>query len=445
MRRAADSKEYDISALKEFERDSRRPFARRLAYALLPFSYLGLYFDALVLLVWLLGYSLCVILWHWYLMRLPDHLSRRAYGGFLGISALYQLSFAIVFLFLFSHEARVVQAAGYLTLYVACLASLGYRSRGTVLAQADLFLLALIGTIPPYFSWWRGEDKLVIVGYVLISLHYFVIYYWAQREVTQYRARQARIREAEAQRDKLQALGQLTGGVAHDFNNLLTVILGNLELQRELEDPDEKEALGIEVEEAAKRAAALTGQLLTYSRRSTLEPDVVDPTEVLETVSVLIKRLLPATHKVIFKLGDNVPLIRVDRSKFETTIVNMVVNARDAMPDGGSVKIRAKPWTLGTNRAATEPAILPNGHYLRLMIEDSGTGIPDDILGRVLEPYFTTKPVGQGSGLGLPMALGFAEQSGGALTFETKPGKGTTVSLWFPQTEPLDPPKETAK
>jgi len=250
--------------------------------------------------------------------------------------------------------------------------------------------------------------------------------------------------EELAQAQKMEAVGQLTGGIAHDFNNLLTVVLGNAEeivLAGDRIDPSIGEAASM-IEQAGRRGVELTRQLLAFSRRQPLVPQRVDLTQMLETQRTLLDRTLGETVTVDIMTPDGLWPVLADPTQLETALLNVAVNARDAMPDGGTLTIRAE--NLGADDA---PAGLAPGEYACISVTDTGVGVPVDLLDRVFEPFFTTKEVGKGTGLGLSMVYGFARQSGGMATVESRPGEGTTVRLYLPrhgeatETEEMDRPR----
>ena len=251
------------------------------------------------------------------------------------------------------------------------------------------------------------------------------------RDTTDRRTLDAQLRQAQ----KMEAIGQLTGGIAHDFNNLLAVINGNLELISEgkADDAEAKE-MAADALRAAGRGADLTYQLLAYSRRQPLEPKVVKlPALINETVKLLL-RTLGETIEIRRAMPADLWPTRIDPSQLQNAVVNLAVNARDAMPNGGKLTIEADNVVLDEEFARQNAEVVP-GPYVRLAVSDNGTGIPRDVIDRVLEPFFTTKPVGKGSGLGLSMVFGFVKQSGGHLKIYSEPGKGTTVSLYLPKAQ----------
>jgi signal transduction histidine kinase len=234
----------------------------------------------------------------------------------------------------------------------------------------------------------------------------------------------------------MEAVGRLTGGVAHDFNNILTVVMGNLELYELTDDKTEKKELLTQTRQAAARAADLTSQLLAFSRQSPLSQGIHDVTEIFSQVKSLSERLLPANIDFKYRVTPHAAKIRADGTQLEVALLNLVINARDAMPNGGAIDLAAHNIMISEQQ-------MPNkaGHYLCIELSDEGEGIPDDIIEKVVEPFFTTKPVGKGSGLGLSMVKGFAEQSGGFLKITTDPGHSTTVAICLPAAD--DAPVET--
>ncbi|MEH3022571.1 MAG: ATP-binding protein [Pseudomonas oryzihabitans] len=239
--------------------------------------------------------------------------------------------------------------------------------------------------------------------------------------------------EALRHSQKMEAVGQLTGGIAHDFNNLLTGVLGSLEMlelrlrQGRLEDLDRYTGTA---RSAAQRAAALTHRLLAFSRRQTLDPQPVDLEQLVVGLEDLIQRSIGPQIQLVREAGPGLWLTHVDASQLENALLNLCLNARDAMPEGGRIRI-----VLGNERLS-EGGTLPPGDYVRLSVGDTGSGMSEDIRARVFDPFFTTKPLGQGTGLGLSMVHGFVLQSGGSIWIESAPGAGTWVHLCLPRHYP---------
>lgn len=231
---------------------------------------------------------------------------------------------------------------------------------------------------------------------------------------------------------RLEAIGQLSGGVAHDFNNLLTVIIGNLELlEREIKEPLQLDMLR-EALEAAELGADLTNRLLAFAKRSILRPKVVDINALIDDLSGILRRTLGSQIAFDASLADGLWRTLADPGQMETALLNLVVNARDAMPQGGALIIETSNTVLDREDGAQQIDVEP-GDYIRVSVSDTGTGMSDDILQRVFEPFFTTKKASRGTGLGLSMVYGFARQSGGNVTIYSENGYGTTVNLYLPR------------
>ncbi|MHC2107225.1 PAS domain-containing protein [Methylobacterium sp. CM6246] len=243
-----------------------------------------------------------------------------------------------------------------------------------------------------------------------------------------------RVEEALRQSQKMEAVGQLTGGLAHDFNNLLAGISGSLELmqtrmqQGRLTDVDRYMTAA---QGAAKRAAALTHRLLAFSRRQTLDPKPTNVTRLAMGLQELIQRTVgPGIPVEVVGASSSWPAL-VDPSQLENALLNLCINARDAMPDGGRITIEtANKWL---DERAAHQLDMPEGQYLSLSVTDTGTGMPPEVVARVFEPFFTTKPIGEGTGLGLSMIYGFAQQSGGQVRIYSEVGQGTTVCIYLPR------------
>ncbi len=246
---------------------------------------------------------------------------------------------------------------------------------------------------------------------------------------------------------RLESLGQLTGGVAHDFNNLLTVISGNLQIleDRPITDPVAVRAIA-SAHRGARRGAELTAKLLAFSRRQTLRPAPINIPELLVAFRDLLARTLGAGIDVRVKSEDGLPLVLADGGQLETALLNLAVNSRDAMPDGGTLLIEAVDVNLEQDSGIGADEVRA-GHYVRLSVSDTGAGMSPDVIARAFEPFFTTKEVGKGSGLGLSMVYGFAKQSAGHVTVFSEIGACTTINLFLPIAPGLHKPaadKQTA-
>ncbi len=234
------------------------------------------------------------------------------------------------------------------------------------------------------------------------------------------------------QGQKMQAIGQLAGGVAHDFNNLLTAISGHCDLLLLRHRPDDPEHPDlIQIRQNANRAAALVSQLLAFSRKQTLKPERIDLQDTLAELTHLLNRLVGERVGLELIPTREPAAIRADRRQLEQVIMNLVVNARDAMPDGGVVQIETRIMTLD-QELHRDRAVVPRGRHVVISVRDSGTGIPPEWIDKIFEPFFTTKRLGEGTGLGLSTVYGIVKQSGGFIFVRSTPDEGTEFELWFP-------------
>ena len=230
---------------------------------------------------------------------------------------------------------------------------------------------------------------------------------------------------------KMESLGQLTGGVAHDFNNLLMVILGNLQLLRKRVSDDARLTRLIDgAIKGAERGATLTKRMLAFARRQELKPETLEVMRLISGMEEMLRRTLGTTIQINIDMQKGLPAIRVDPNQLELALLNLTLNARDAMPLGGQLEISARCMP-----AAKGPTSLAAGNYVCLAVADSGTGMDEATAKRATEPFFTTKGAGKGTGLGLSMVHGLAAQSGGAMRIRSRVGRGTTVELWLPTAE----------
>jgi PAS domain S-box-containing protein len=236
-----------------------------------------------------------------------------------------------------------------------------------------------------------------------------------------------------AQSQKMQAVGQLAGGVAHDFNNLLTVIIGNSEfllMRHPAGDPSFREVN--EVHQNALRAATLVGQLLAFSRKQTMQPRVLALRDVIGELALMLRRLLREGVELKLEHGNDLWPVHADETQISNALINLVVNARDAMPKGGVVAISTANDCVN-EATPLGSGVMPAGDYVRIDVRDSGVGIPKEHVGKIFDPFFTTKPVGQGTGLGLATVYGIVKQTGGFITVDSEVGKGTVFHIYLPR------------
>jgi PAS domain S-box-containing protein len=272
---------------------------------------------------------------------------------------------------------------------------------------------------------WVGTTVSLVRDKLGSPLYFIVV----AEDLTPRRTMEDQLRQAQ----KMEAVGHLTGGVAHDFNNLLTVVIGGIQLaMSELEDPRERMEVLEQALDAAQRGAALTQRLLVFSRRGALQPVPLDVAALLGGLRTLLMRLVPETIKVRVDVDSEAGWCEADRAQLESAILNLAVNSKDAMRDGGTLTLSAS-----RTRIAPEAAPVPEakpGAYVRITVADDGEGIPPEVRSHIFEPFFTTKAAGKGSGLGLSTVYGFVTQSGGFVTLSSEVGVGTQVNLHLPAT-----------
>jgi two-component system NtrC family sensor kinase len=314
---------------------------------------------------------------------------------------------------------------------------IGFRK----LAGYPVYALAGTSIAAINHEWLAAMGVHLIFG-LPATLLLFAVLWFALRRTQRLHDEAERREMAEGalhQAQQLQAIGQLTGGVAHDFNNLLMIVSGSVQrLRRHIKDEKQIHLLDA-ITTATQRGESLTRQLLTFSRRQTLQPSVIDLAERLPEIKDMLSRSLRGDIEIRVGVPRRSCAVKVDPSELELALLNLAVNARDAMPSGGTLTITAKPVVL--RGKASEEGL--NGDFVAIGVADTGSGIPADVLPRVFEPFFTTKDVGKGTGLGLSQVYGFARQSGGAATIASSARRGTVVTLFLPRTwEAPAPPQE---
>jgi signal transduction histidine kinase len=298
----------------------------------------------------------------------------------------------------------------------------------------DIISGELLSQGPYNFGWYAGRIYGLLAAAVVLSallLETGALYARLNQAIVDMRTQAAALSQSEAalrQAQKMEAIGQLTGGVAHDFNNLLTVIIGSLDMLRH-EHGREARALKLTdyAMQAAVRGEKLIKQLLAFSRRQMVNPEVRNPNQLIREFDGLVRRAIGQAVQIDLDLQDDIASVRVDPAQFEAAILNLAVNARDAMDGSGRITIRTRAETAA-------------GAYVTVAVSDTGSGMDAETVSRVFEPFFTTKPVGKGSGLGLSQVYGFANSSGGSVRIESAPGSGTTVRIYLPKTDE-EPPR----
>ena len=385
---------------------------------------LNVWHDMSVAPVWAAGYLICQAL---LMLVLSAYrlVSERVLNIIAAVAYIVAVGSFVWFpLYLLTTSETIKVAGGILGISALFAFSIQRPEPPKFVLVVDIFVVWTVLAVVVWTLIPSLEAMIDIV--VLVMLCALTGFYHTMSLVTTRRHRRI-IRESaersfEAQ--KLEAIGRLSGGVAHDFNNLLTVIHGNLELYDELDTPPEKDTAVAEARLAAKRAAGLISQLLAFSRQSKLQKTTVLVDQVLEELAQMSSRLLPASVELVSQPSFSGAAVEVDSDGLTSSLLNLIINAKDAMEERGTIIVSAR---------LDERA---EGKEVVISVQDTGPGIPKDVRNRVLEPFFTTKEVGKGSGLGLSMALGFAEQSGGRLEIEsqtTGPETGTTVSIVLPR------------
>ena len=253
------------------------------------------------------------------------------------------------------------------------------------------------------------------------------IFIGIMHDLTQRKSTEAALSRSQ----RLDAIGQMTGGIAHDFNNILTIVTGNLELLEMRNTDDRQTALIQDALEAAELGADLTKRLLMFSRRTTLHPVKSDLGEICRDALHLLERTLGASYRISTDFAADADPVLIDPTQLQSALMNLALNARDAMPNGGELMVSVANVTIDDDYIAQETDI-KSGHYVRLSVVDNGTGMPPEAQSRAFEPFFTTKSDGNGTGLGLAMVYGFVRQSGGHITLYSEPGHGTSFGLYFP-------------
>ena len=371
-----------------------------------------------------------------YLASLTSPVYRKQFITAIALSWATSGLFIAMPIYLMTSEVfalRFIAVCGFLAM---CLHSL-LRHRGLIhlaiwdCLQVTTGTAVLLWSMMHDMTSWVNE-LLVCVGAVTLLLYYTMNYLG----ITRLRTRLSTAEEMRAEAQKMEAVGRLTGGVAHDFNNILTVVLGNLDLYHELDKKADRDFVITEAFAAAQRGATLTSQLLSFSRRAQLNPELIHLEEFLSGLGSMFDRVLPETITLRIDEAPEGLTCHADRNQLASALLNLVINARDAMGEKGQIWVFAKPVSY-PGLTATPPrrqdGTVLAGPFCAISVCDTGPGIPDDMRSEVLTPFFTTKPIGKGSGLGLPMVLGFAEQTQGALTLKNKARGGLEAQLVLPR------------
>jgi signal transduction histidine kinase len=364
-------------------------------------------------------------------MLLPNNLLEQTFLAFviggMCAGALVSLSYYLPAFIGYVYFSALPLAAGFLLddgkLYVA-MGCMVVVFVGAVTFAAHHFNRAFLSSVRLNLDLFDRTEELTGRTNELIEVNTRL-----QSEITQREAAETQLRQAQ----KMEALGQLTGGIAHDFNNLLAVIIGNIELmQLACGDAEKIKRLGQAAIQGAQRGERLVRQLLTYARRQSIRPETVNPNQLIADIENLMGRAIGEQIEMTMTLSPLLAPAEIDPTEFETAILNLVINSRDAMTGGGRITIETQNVTIDRQFAASNPEVTP-GPYVMIAVSDSGTGMPPAVLARAFDPFFTTKEVGKGSGLGLSQVYGFAKTAGGHVTIESELGIGTTVKVYLPK------------
>jgi CheY-like chemotaxis protein len=272
---------------------------------------------------------------------------------------------------------------------------------------------------------FKPVDPVILRSKVTVFVELFA----KTKEIARTAAEQRSLQSKLLQAQKMDAIGKLTGGIAHDFNNLLAAVLGGLSLiEKKAQLADEEAKILSMTRRAAEQGTELVRRLLAFARKQTLEPRAIDAEELRQTISELLTPTLGGLVNIDWKIASDVDPAYADQAQLELALVNLIINSRDAMPDGGTVTV-----SIDGRRVTDEVPGLKPGNYVQISVSDTGGGIAAEHLENVLEPFFTTKDIGKGSGLGLPMVYGFARQSNGTFRIDSNVGQGTTAELWIPR------------
>ena len=353
------------------------------------------------------------------------------YWWILGALFLRSSLFNVLVVFSWSLDGEIFQFAAAALLVAATINIFVYH--------ATHFEIISVVIIPVWFSYVAiaviafshtsdAQDIYISAVIAACIAPYFLL---ALRSVLEHRTEHEMLDQSLKHSQKVDALGQLVAGVAHDFNNIMTVTRGNAELLTVSTGTDRSDLIA-DIIRASDRGANLTQQLLAFGRKSTLVPEEVDVAEFLQRTETMLRRVVPENIDLSFDLSQELPRVTVDRSLLETALVNLVINAKDAVAAGGRIRIEAASVVL---RAGAHIRA-KNGHkpndFVAISVVDDGEGIPAALQDKVFDPFVTTKPVGMGTGLGLSMVVGFAEQSAGRVVLDSKKGHGTRVSMYLP-------------
>ena len=431
-----DLHDYDLTAIKRAERFLQGLMALRVLLSFLVCYTVWLVADLPAVLAMCGLFAVALALQGGILHLLPQRVGPWGVAGVLAMTIAVGLVYVATLAVIWLSPVAAVRFVSIGALALLMIDSTCARREDVLLIVGDLPVIASGAAMLPVLSYvWLGDAPEALMTAVL-TITMFVFYVVGLNDTL---TAQRRLAAAQAQAlgsARVEAVGRLTGGVAHDFNNLLTVIAGNLDLLDENLPAAERRKLLEEARDAARRAGTVTAQLLAYARKAVLVPRAVDPRASVDVVCLLLGRLLPAGITLRVDAQPGLPRLLVDPSQFETVLMNLCLNARDSIAQNGSIDILLGVIDVRPRQFYGASGPLPARLFLRVCVADTGSGIAPEDLPHVCDPYFSTK----GAGLGLSMAKGFVEQSGGAIRVESQLGVGTRVTLLFP----IAPPERVA-
>ncbi|MFK8053859.1 MAG: ATP-binding protein [Woeseiaceae bacterium] len=371
-----------------------------------------------------------------YLHKRPNqNYSKQLYYSYLALSFIVASTASFLPLFVWFQGGEPYHFGVMAYLLGAILNTFIMRSRSWQLMMCYLIpnAIVLCAIAITYFvaNDYSVNGMIMLLIAALISIYYGVSVFHA---VQRYQ-KDDETKEQLFRAQKIETLGNLAGGIAHDFNNILGIMSGNLELLRHAKTQDEREELIAQALSATDRGAGLVRQLLAFGRQSSLMPEVVDIHRFLSELHIMAERLVPSYIDLQFSTDNNLTRCWIDESTLQATLINLITNARDAMQTTGEIKVSTQLKTVSAEGLETSTGQLVAGQYIEFVVSDSGAGISPELFGRVLEPFYTTKEVGEGTGLGLSMVAGFARQCHGGVTISSEPDEGTEVSLIIPLIE----------
>ncbi|MDF1873690.1 ATP-binding protein [Vannielia sp.] len=417
-----------IDAMRQVQKLRSFEFGARMLLMLVGAVFTWALIGLTVVIWWAIAYFACVAIEKALLHFNPEADSRRFFALVLVVSFISASVYAFLPIYLWLHPNEIYKF-GTVTLVVTAMINV-------VLIRAQVWQVSAAYTIPIALTfltmastYWQGPfGGMYFWMAITVSLLIFAYFLVAVRGsfLTQKRLLSTQKQFFESQ--KKESIGTLASGIAHDFNNLLNVAQGNLELLRETPDGPERDVFIEEALAACLRAAALTRQLSALGRKGTPAPQKVRPIKALEETLQLVSRVVPATIELSNSVEPGLPQVRVDETTFQAALLNLAINARDAMPSGGKMEFTARLL----RREDERPYGLDREPYVAFTVADTGTGVDTRVMGRIFDPFFTTKAKDQGTGLGLAMVDGFARQSGGIVHVESTPGAGSRFTIYLP-------------